>query len=232
MSEEIIANPLGIKLAVFDLDGTLVDAFEDIAAAVNYMLARGGLPPRTVEEVKRHVGKGVRMLVKGILATDDEALVDEKVRVLTDYYTEHPIRTARLYKGVPEALRKLRQAGIKLAVASNKPHPLTYFILDALAVAPYLNWIIGASEKFPRKPAPDILFHLMKESLATPQQTIVVGDSSTDVEFARAAGVPVVCVSYGQCTREELESFAPDAIVDSMPEFVSRLTEGSLFEKK
>lgn len=223
-----LPNPHGIELIVFDLDGTLVDAFEDIAAAVNHMLALEGQPPRSLEEVKRHVGRGVRMLVAGILGTNDEATIDEKVRVLTDYYRRYPIRYARPYDGVAEALSKLDEAGLHLAVVSNKPDPLTRYVLESLELAPYFDWIYGQSDAFPRKPAPQLLHRLMELADAAPAHTLVVGDSETDIEFARAAGACVACVTYGQCSRQELEAFRPDALVDSMSELVARLAEGTL----
>jgi len=225
-SNDLASRP-PIQLVVFDLDGTLVDAFEDIALAVNHMLALDGLPPRSVEEVKRHVGRGVRMLIQGILGTDDPAVLDEKVRVLTEYYRQHPIRTARLYNGVVTGLEKLRAAGLRLAVASNKPHALTCYLLEHLGVARFFDWIEGQSDAFPRKPAPDVLYHLMKLAGAQPATTLIVGDSPTDVEFARAAGTEVVCVTYGQCTREELLPYAPDAIVEDFNGVVAYVLERS-----
>ncbi|MGB9691680.1 MAG: HAD family hydrolase [Candidatus Sumerlaeaceae bacterium] len=222
-------NPLGLKLVVFDLDGTLVDAFADIAAAVNHMLALDGQPPRTVEEVKKHVGRGVRRLVAGVLGTEDETVLNEKVQVLTDYYRRYPVRETSLYDGVAEALDQLDKAGLRLAVASNKPDALTRYILEHFGVAEHFDWIVGQSDAFPRKPAPDILHHLMANAEAQPNETVLVGDSETDIEFAHNAGVRVVCATYGQRTRDELLALGPDAMVDSMHEFVARLAEGSLF---
>lgn len=226
-----LANPLGVKLIVFDLDGTLVDAFADIAAAVNHMLTLDGKPPRTVEEVKRHVGRGVRMLVAGILNTTDEQLIDEKVQVLTDFYRQAPVREACLYPGVAEAIAQLDDAQVRLAVASNKPDALTRYILEHFGVARHFDWILGQSDAFPRKPDPAILHHLMRLAEAQPSETIVVGDSPTDIEFARAANVPVVCVTYGQCTAEELKPLKPDALVDSMHTFIARFADGTLLPR-
>lgn len=227
----MLSNPLGIKLIVFDLDGTLVDAFSDIAAAVNHMLALDGKPPRSVDEVKRHVGRGVRMLVAGILGTTDEAVIEEKVRVLTDYYRKYPVREARLYDGVERALAQFDATGLRLAVASNKPDALTQYLLQHLGVAQYFDWIIGQSDSFPRKPDPAILHYLMEKAGADSHEAVVVGDSPTDIEFARAAKMPVVCVTYGQCTAEELAPLAPDALVSSMEELMSQFAEGSLLRR-
>ncbi len=222
------ATTLPWRLIVFDLDGTLVDAFADIAAAVNHMLALDGLPPRSVEEVKLHVGRGVRMLIAGVLATQDEAIIEEKVKVLTEYYRQYPVRESKLYPGIPELLEFLDKAGVRLAVASNKPDALTQYLLKHFGVAERFDWILGQSDAFPRKPHPAILQHLMNLAQAAPHETVVVGDGPTDVEFARAAGVPVVCVTYGQCSREELEPCAPDAIVDSVAALQTCLANGDL----
>jgi len=218
-----------IRLIVFDLDGTLVDAFADLAAAVNHMLALDGLPPRSVEEVKRHVGRGIRMLVAGILGTSDEALLDEKTRIFADFYARNAVRETHLYDGVAQALARLDVPGRFLAVASNKPDALTRTILEQLGVAKHFDWIIGQSDAFPRKPDPAILRHLMAQAGAAPPETLVVGDTPIDIEFARAAGARVAAVTWGQCTRDDLVPLHPDAIVDSIAQLVDGLEAGTLF---
>ncbi len=206
-----------VRLVVFDLDGTLVDAFEDIAAAVNHMLAHFGREAMTVEAVKRHVGRGVHELIAGVLGSRDEALLRRGVDAMTEYYHEHPARLARVYDGVVETLKKLRAHGIRTAVASNKPHALTKKVLEHLGVAELLDDIHGQSDRFPRKPSPDLLQHLMTAAGTDADMTLLVGDSPTDIEFARAAGVPVVVVTHGQCSAEELQGHAPDAVIATMP---------------
>jgi phosphoglycolate phosphatase len=202
-----------VKLVVFDLDGTLVDAFEDIAAASNTMLRAMGRGAMSLEEVKSHVGRGVAMLVAGLLGTDDPALLARGQELLVEYYKEHPVRYAKLYNGVPDVLRLLRARGLRTAVASNKPHRLTVKVLEHLGVAPLLDEIHGQGDTFPRKPAPDLLHHLMANAGASPAHTLFVGDGPTDIEFARSAGVPVVAMTYGQTSEDELRELAPDAIL-------------------
>ena len=112
----------------------------------------------------------------------------------------------------------LRARGIRTAVASNKPHALTRRVVDQVGLGEMFDDVFGQSDLFPRKPAPDLLRHLMDGAGAATETTILVGDSPTDVEFANAAGVPCVVVSQGQATREELEQARPAAIIDTMHE--------------
>jgi phosphoglycolate phosphatase len=140
------------------------------------------------------------------------------VDVLAEYYKQHPVKHARLYDDAHATLEALRQKGIRTAVASNKPDVLTRHVLDVLGIGGLLDWIIGQSDAFPRKPSPDVLHHLMKLAGADSASTLMIGDSVTDVEFARAAGVKIVGVTYGQCTAGEVERFGPDAIVHSLKE--------------
>ena len=220
MSRKTAQTPplAGIKLAVFDLDGTLIDAFGDIAAAVNHMLARAGRPPMTLDAVKRHVGRGARMLVAGVLGTSDDAVIDRHHPVLVEWYKDNPSTHARVYEGVADTLRELRRRGIRTACISNKPDPLTRRVLEDMELAPLLDSIHGESARFPRKPAPDALINMMKEQGAEPGTTVVVGDTDIDIQFARAAGVRVIAVTHGQLTAAELEQHKPDYIVHSFAE--------------
>jgi phosphoglycolate phosphatase len=208
----------GVRLVVFDLDGTLVDAFGDIAAAANYLLARHGRPPLPVEQVKRYVGEGVRVLVSRVLDTTNEADIDVACGVLVEYYRQWPCEKAFLYDGVADMLRTLRASGIKTAVASNKPHPLTDLTLRKMGVAELIDFIHGESEQFPRKPAPDLLRHIMAQAGVLPEQTVMVGDSFVDVQFAHAAGVRCLGVAYGQHTARDMAGFGAFAVAGSPDE--------------
>lgn len=213
----------GIRLIIFDLDGTLVDAFADITAAVNYMLSKSNLPPRSIDEVKKHVGNGATALVAGVLATDDAATIEENHRHLVEYYHQHSSAHATLYDRVVETLQLLRERGFKLALVSNKPDLLTQKVTRDLEVHHLFEMVAGESPRFPRKPSPEIITHIMDQFGATADNTIVVGDSCVDIDFARAAGLPVVAVSYGQTTFEDLCTHKPDAIIHSIADLAHLL---------
>lgn len=219
-----------VRLVVFDLDGTLVDAFEDITNAVNHALRRLHRPEMTVDEVKPHVGRGVRSLVASVLNSLDDELIEDSQKALVEYYSHRAAEHARLYEGVAEVLEELHGRGMKLAVASNKPDGLTHTIVEELGVARFFDFISGESAAFPRKPAPDMLHHIMEQAGAERAETLVVGDSSFDIDFARAAGVSVAVVTYGQTPEAELREFEPDAVMNTMTELPNLLPGSKIRE--
>lgn len=208
----------GVRLVVFDLDGTLVDAFADIADASNYILRSEGRPEITVDEVKLHVGQGARVLVAGILNTKDPEVIERNYQRMVEYYQHHAANKTVLYQDATETLKKLHEMGIRTAVASNKPDVVSQKLLDRLGVKDLFDFIAGESSRFPRKPAPDVLRHIMEQAGTTPEQTVVVGDSWVDIEFAHSAGVAVVAVTHGQTSFEKLITLKPDAIIHCLKE--------------
>jgi phosphoglycolate phosphatase len=205
-----------IRLIIFDLDGTLVDAFADITAAVNYMLERAGRPPFTIEQVKKHVGSGSRALVAGIFAVDDPEIIERHHKDLVAYYRANSSAHATIYEKVVETVQQLAARNIRMAIVSNKPDALTQKVTRKLGLHTLFDLVSGESPRFPRKPAADILQHIMQQFNAGPGQTLVVGDSCVDIQFARAAGVAVVAVTYGQTAADELCQHQPDALIHSI----------------
>jgi phosphoglycolate phosphatase len=202
------------RLLVFDLDGTLVDSSRDIAAAANAALARlaPGTPAIPLDSVLSFVGEGARLLVERCVSYTGLGLsADEVLRVYLDCYTERLLDTTRLYPGVAEALDTLE--GTSLAVLTNKPGDLSRSILEGLGVAPRFARVWGAGDVPSRKPDPEGLRRLMGELRATAAETWMVGDSATDVEAARAAGVKAAGVTWG-FHPGTLRAASPDLLLD------------------
>ena len=186
------------RLLVFDLDGTLVDSSRDLAAATNAALQR--VAPGTVaiplDAVIGFVGEGARVLVERSLRHSRLDLSpDDVLPVFLDCYAGRLLDTTRLYPGIAEALAALRS--LTLAVLTNKPGPFSRTILEGLGVAARFARIWGAGDVAARKPDPSGLLRLVEELAGQPADTVMIGDSATDVATARAAGVKVLGVAWG-----------------------------------
>lgn len=210
----------GFDLVVFDLDGTLIDAFDDIASAANFIRNRNGLTPLTQDEVKVHVGHGARHLVMGVLATEDDVVTDDNLRALVAYYENLKESTATIYDGVLDTLQTLRDAGVKTAVASNKPHSVSLKVVEHLRLTPYFDIVRGEGPDITRKPAPDVLNWIMVNAGVLPERTLMVGDSDVDIHCAQAAGVSVAAVTYGAHHEKRLREENPDFVIHSMGELL------------
>lgn len=198
------------RLAIFDLDGTLVDTLEDISLAVNHALAVVGLPPRPRDEVVGFVGEGARRLVERAVAPHADR-ADAALAAWWHHYDAHCLDHTRPYPGI-EAL--LAAARVPLAVHTNKPGALARKILDGLGLGPRFLAVVGGDEA-PRKPDPAGTLALVARAGATPASTVFIGDSHVDVATARAAGVAHVAVTWGFSTREALARAGATTFVDA-----------------
>ncbi len=207
-----------IRAVVFDLDGTLIDSVPDIAAALNRCLANEGRATLAEDGVARLVGGGARELVARALgAATPAADVD---RVLTDFlalYEADPVRLTRLYCGARVLLDALRDASVPLAICTNKPQPLTHLILDRLDLASYFAVVWGGDTGKPLKPDAACLRTVCEQLGVTPAETLMVGDSHTDIEAARASGCPSIVVAHGYEQRP-LDTLRADAVVPGLAE--------------
>lgn len=201
------------RFVIFDLDGTLCDSREDIAAAVNAGLAACALPPAEASVITGFVGDGVGRLVDRVLGQvgASPARAPEVVRHLLAYYREHPVVHTRPYPGLTPVLEGLAHRG--LALASNKPTDLCERIVTHFGWRPHFRAVLGADWGGPRKPAPDVLVHLAALLGRPPGEGVMVGDSVGDLMAGRAAGLATVAALYGFRSRAELLAAGPDAVL-------------------
>jgi phosphoglycolate phosphatase len=212
------------RLFLFDLDGTLVDSKEDIARAVNTVLARLGTRPLTMVEVLRFVGEGVDLLIRRALlrvtgSPPEEDQVRVAVRLLLDEYERNPIVSTRLYPGVRETLQQLPWA--RLGLISNKPESLVRRIVAAFGLAERFDVVLGGDSLPQRKPDPAPLREAMTRCGAAPAETVMVGDSPTDIQAGKAAGVITCGITGGFRSREELEAAGSDLIIDRFADLLT-----------
>ena len=213
------------RLAIFDLDGTLLDTIGDLAAACNHMLALRGLGSHTREEYAQMVGNGILNLVKRALP--EELRTPEYTEAARQdflaYYTENIDRYTVPYEGVREVLHTLQAEEWTIAVASNKFDEGTQKLVATIFPEVEFKAIYGNREGFPLKPDKALLDLIIAECGATAESTVMIGDSGVDMQTAKNAGVRSVGCTWGFRSREELEKYGADHIIDSPLELLNIL---------
>ncbi len=210
-------------LVLFDLDGTLVDTAPDIARALGVALEGTGVPPLSLDTVKRMVGDGARELIRRALATvpSDGALEEAAFGRFLASYRENVCVASQLYPGVVEGLAALRSDGAALAVVTNKPGDLARTLLAALGIATSFDAIIGDGDGFPRKPDPAAALSILAKVGASPDRAVVVGDGLPDMRLARALGVTGVAATWGYVPADALARETPAFLAASFQEAMS-----------
>ena len=205
------------KLAIFDLDGTLLDTIGDLAEACNYMLSLRGLGSHTREESAKMVGNGILNLVKRALPEDkrtDKYVAAARADFL-DFYTANIDRYTHPYDGIREVLHSLQDEDWSLAVASNKFDEGTQKLVHTIFPEVTFKAIYGNKEGFPLKPDAALLQLIMDKCNAITETTVMIGDSGVDIQTAKNAGVRSIGCSWGFRPRTELEEYHADYIVDT-----------------
>lgn len=203
------------QLAIFDLDGTLLNTLEDLADSTNYVLSLHGYPVRTLEEVRRFVGNGIRRLIEQAVPEGvGEEVVDTLFKEFMPHYQEHCADKTRPYDGVIALLQSLKQQGIRLAVVSNKEDHAVKELCDKY----FPNLLeVSAGERvgIRRKPAPDTVNEVLKLLQMERKQAIYIGDSEVDVATARNAKIDCVAVDWGFRDKDCLQEAGAKVIVST-----------------
>ncbi len=221
--------PLAVKMVMIDLDGTLIHTAPDLAACANRMLADLGRAPAPVETVMTWIGNGVPRLVKRALTGEmwgesETELFDMALAIFQQHYLAHVSDLSRPFPGVVAGLDRLKARGFHLACITNKAEAFTLPLLRNLELYKYFELVLSGDSLPKQKPDPLPLRHACQHFGITPEHGVLIGDSSNDVEAARAAGMPVICVSYGYNHGHDIRAAHPDAVVDSLEAVETYLT--------
>jgi phosphoglycolate phosphatase len=207
-----------MDLLIFDLDGTLIDSRLDLAHAVNAARADMGMPPLENDLVCSYVGNGAPVLMRRALGERaSEAEVQRALEFFLQHYRDHALDCTTLYPGVRESLDRLRAAGQRMAVLSNKPVEVSRAILAELGVGADFFRVYGGDSFAFKKPHPIGVEAIIREAGVTRERTMMVGDSSVDIQTARNAGVKCCGLTYG-FQPETLSDPPPDLLFDRMEE--------------
>lgn len=211
-----------VRYVIFDLDGTLLNTIDDLADAGNWVCRNHGWPVHTVEEYKKYVGNGMAKLAARFAPEDWRT--PEGVRAVLDefmpYYDAHKAEKTAPYEGMPQALARLKEAGISMAVLTNKADQMAGPVVDGYypGVFPIVQ---GALPDCPTKPDPTLLHRLMERMGARTEETLFVGDSNVDIRTAKNGGLTSCGVLWGFRSRRELEEEGADHIVETPMELAA-----------
>ena len=221
------------QLLAFDLDGTLVDSAPDILPALNQMMARLGKAQVSLMQVQHWLGNGMAMLIKRALTGElypsryDAREFEQAQQLFIGFYRQSNGSATRLFDQVPQVLARLSQH-YPLAVVTNKPRQFTEPLLQHLNVAHLFQAIWCADDVTRAKPEPDMLLALARQQELLPADILLVGDSENDIFAARAAGMPVIALSYGYNHGQSIAHSKPDLVLESfsqLPDAISSLEQ-------
>ena len=216
------------KVCIFDLDGTIADTVESIAHVGNQTLRAFGLPEIPVKDYNFYAGDGADVQVKRMLAAvpgGDKVDYEEVRTQYRKWFAENPFYHVKPYDGILELLEGLKAQGIKIAVLSNKPHGAAVEVVHKIFGQDMFHKIQGQTSEIPRKPSPIGALAIAKEFGALPQECLYCGDTNTDMDTGKAAGMFTIGVTWGFRPRTELEEHHADKIVDQPSEILELASE-------
>ena len=209
---------MNYKLAIFDLDGTILDTLEDLAASTNYALQNNVLPARSIQEIKRFVGNGMEKLIERAVPNGTDEKTTQKVFAdFKEHYAKHCKDNTGPYKGIKELLQKLKDSNVKTAVVSNKGD----FAVQELCASFFpdlFDFAVGERANVRRKPAPDSVNEVLLKLKTEKEHAVYIGDSEVDIETGANAHVEVISVAWGFRSKETLAGAGAKRIVNNIGE--------------
>ncbi len=215
-----------VDSVLFDLDGTLLDTVNDLGEAANRMLAELARPQRSLDQIRAFVGKGIphlvmRCMTEGSEASDGE--IEVAIAAFRKHYAEVNGSRCRIYPGVVETLDSMRRRGLRLAVVTNKATPFTLPLLESTGLAGFFGAVVCGDTLPVRKPDPEVLRHACRMLGTETGRALMVGDSINDAQAARAAGIPVLLVTYGYSEGQPVDTIECDGLLSNASEALGRI---------
>jgi phosphoglycolate phosphatase len=219
-----------LRAVLFDLDGTLLDTVADIALALNRTMLDYGRKPLPEDDVRRMIGRGSPILIERAAAAQGRVIDDAVQAAMLERFFHHYGELEELnedkaqpYAGAAESLRTLHDANLRIAVVTNKQHRFAAALLERLGLSSWVDVVIGGDTCARRKPDPQPLLFACESLHLPPSESLMVGDSVNDVQAARAAGIPIVCVTYGYNEGRDPSTLDCDALLDTLAELPALL---------
>jgi phosphoglycolate phosphatase len=220
-----------LRAVLFDLDGTLLDTVADIALALNRTMLDYGCKPLPENDVSRMIGRGSPILIERAAAAQGRVIDDATQAAMLERFFHHYGELEELnedraqpYAGAAESLRTLHDANLRIAVVTNKQHRFAAALLERLGLSACVDVVIGGDTCARRKPDPQPLLFACESLRVPPSESLMVGDSVNDVQAARAAGIPIVCVTYGYNEGRDPRTLDCDALLDTLAELPALLS--------
>lgn len=210
----------GIKLIIFDLDGTLVNAYPAIISSFNYTMQKLNYPRQSSLTIRRAVGWGDENLLKPFIKTKD---LKKAVLIYRRHHKTALLKESRLFPRVEKVLSYLRNRGYKLVIASNRPTKFSWILIRHLKLKKYFGYVLCADKLRHIKPHPEILNKIVQRLSLSPEQTLYVGDMTIDAQAGRRAEVKTIIVTTGSSTRQEIKKERPYRIIRKLTDLLGIL---------
>ena len=211
------------KTVIFDLDGTLANTLPDLHNSVNFALKKFDFSEILLDDTRKFVGNGLKMLIKRALPEgSSEETINMVLQEMKAHYADHCNVETRPYEGIPELLKRLSSEGFRLATVSNKAEPML-LTLHRIYFAQWIPVAVGERPDLPRKPAPDMVLEALRQLHSTVEDAVYVGDSEVDLQTAHNCNMPCLSVGWGFRSGEDLRNAGAETIYRSPAELYDAL---------